>query len=49
VAYLHQDIEISGDNTVIDEAMLAFTELNEIERLITKAEHDLSVREDYEV
>ena len=39
VAYLHQDIEISGDNTVIDEAMLAFTELNEIERLITKAEH----------
>lgn len=48
VAYLHQDIEISGDNTVIDEAMLAFTELNEIERLITKAEYDLSVREDYE-
>lgn len=48
VAYLHQDIEISGDHTVIEEALTAFEELNEIERLIHKAEQDLAVREDYE-
>ncbi|HNB61373.1 MAG TPA: ATP-binding cassette domain-containing protein, partial [Saprospiraceae bacterium] len=34
VAYLHQDIEISGEHSVIEEAMKAFEELNEIERQI---------------
>ena len=48
VAYLHQDIEISGEHSVIEEAMKAFEELNEIERQIHKAEHDLTVRDDYE-
>ena len=48
VAYLHQDIEISGDNNVIEEALKAFEELNEIERQIIKCETDLGVREDYE-
>lgn len=48
VAYLHQDIEISGDENVLEEALKAFEELNEIERQILKCEHDLSVREDYE-
>ena len=48
VAYLHQDIEISGDHNVLEEALKAFEELNEIERLIQKCEDDLSVREDYE-
>jgi len=48
VAYLHQDIEISGEHSVIEEAMKAFEELNEIERQIQIAEHDLTIRDDYE-
>jgi len=48
VAYLHQDIEISGEHSVLEEALKAFEELNEIERLIHKAEQELAIREDYE-
>ncbi len=48
VAYLHQDIELSGDCNVLEEALKAFEELNEIERQIQKSEKDLGVREDYE-
>lgn len=48
VAYLHQDIEVNGETTVLEEAIKAFEELNAIERQMEKAEKELSIREDYE-
>lgn len=48
LAYLHQDITLDATHTVMEEALTAFEDLNELERKITVCEKELEVREDYE-
>ncbi len=48
IGYLPQQMAHSSGNTVIEEANLAFTELNEIEEEIKKVNEEIVNREDYE-
>lgn len=46
--YLPQEMAINSQKSVYEEALTAFSELNEIEDSIAKLNMDLSIREDYE-
>lgn len=48
IGYLHQDIKIKEDKTVIDEALTAFDQLNKIEDRLEEINVDLETRTDYE-
>ena len=48
LAFLHQEIEIEQYRTVIDETMLAFAALKELNEKIEKANQEISTRTDYE-
>jgi len=48
LGYLPQELKVSDTRTVFDEALTAFTEFNDIETELDKAQHELSIRTDYE-
>ena len=48
IGYLHQDIKIKEDKTVIEEALTAFDQLNAIEDRLEAINVDLETRTDYE-
>lgn len=48
VAYLHQDISMPPGHTVMEEALTAFEELNEMEQRINSLVSELDHRTDYE-
>lgn len=48
LAYLHQDINIPLDKTVLDEAMTAFDEIRSLEKKLTELDTEIQTRTDYE-
>jgi ATP-binding cassette subfamily F protein 3 len=48
LGYLPQVMKVSDTTSVIDEAMTAFAEINEIENRLTKLNHEITQRTDYE-
>ncbi len=48
IGYLHQDIKIKEDKTVMEEALTAFDQLNAIEDRLEEINVDLETRTDYE-
>lgn len=48
IGYLHQDIKIKEDKTVMEEALTAFDQLNAIEDRLEAINVDLETRTDYE-
>ncbi len=48
IGYLHQDIKIKEDKTVIEEALTAFDQLNQIEERLEEINVELETRTDYE-
>ncbi len=48
LAFLHQEIEIEQHRTVIDETMLAFSALKELNDQIDKMNEEIATRTDYE-
>jgi len=48
IGYLHQDMDLPSDKTVIDETMTAFNELLAYEKRLDEIHKELEVREDYE-
>ena len=48
LAFLHQEIEIEQHRTVIDETMLAFSALQELNHQIDKMNEEIATRTDYE-
>ncbi len=48
IGYLHQDIVLSEDRTVMDEALTAFDHIRQIEQQLKDVEHQLETRSDYE-
>ncbi len=48
LAFLHQEIEIEQHRTVIDETMLAFSALQELNAQIDKMNEEIATRTDYE-
>ena len=48
VGYLPQEMKLRSTKTVLQETFLAFSESNELERLIEKYTREISEREDYE-
>ena len=48
LAFLHQEIEIEQETTVIDEAMTAFEELKKLNEAIDAMNADIASRTDYE-
>ncbi len=48
IAYLPQEISVTGSNSVFDETKLAFSELNDLEKRIEEINRELEQREDYE-
>jgi len=48
IGYLHQDIKIKEDKTVMEEALTAFDQLNAIEERLEEINVDLETRTDYE-
>ena len=48
LAFLHQEIEIEQHRTVLEETMLAFSALKELNEQIEKANQEIATRTDYE-
>lgn len=48
LAFLHQEIEIEQHRTVLDETMLAFAALKELNEQIEKSNQEIATRTDYE-
>ncbi|HHB78913.1 MAG TPA: ABC transporter ATP-binding protein [Saprospiraceae bacterium] len=48
IGYLHQDIKIKEDKTVLEEALTAFDQLNAIEARLEEIDKELQTRTDYE-
>jgi ATP-binding cassette subfamily F protein 3 len=48
MAFLHQEIEIEQDKTVIEETMTAFSALEELNALIESLNQEIATRTDYE-
>ena len=48
LAFLHQEIEVEQETTVIDEAMTAFEELKKLNESIDKMNAEIASRTDYE-
>ena len=48
IAYLHQDIDIPEDNTVIEEALSAFKNFQELELQLADLDKQIQTRTDYE-
>ncbi len=48
IAYLHQDIDIPEDNTVIEEALSAFKNFQELELKLADLDQQIQTRTDYE-
>ena len=48
MAFLHQELEVPQGKAIIDEAMVAFAEVKELQARIEEITKELEVREDYE-
>ena len=48
MAFLHQELEVPQGKAIIDEAMVAFAEVKELQNRIKAITKELEVREDYE-
>ena len=48
IGYLKQELNLNTENTVLEETLSAFDELNQMEEEIISLENELGTREDYE-
>ena len=48
ISYLHQDIDLQIGKTVLDEALSAFDEINNLEAQLEELTNELTERDDYE-